>query len=82
MTQCARDASGEESTRPPQRRCSFGVVLAGNRGEPGLQFVPNVGRRGLYALPIPMGIEGIVQQPPGRRLLLKGGEEVDQRELD
>ena len=29
-----------------------------------------------------MGIEGIVQQPPGLSLLLKVGEEVDQRELD
>src|SRR5713101_9095829 len=66
----------------PTKGDSFGVVLSGNRGEPGLQFLPNIVRRRLYALPTPMGIEGIVQQPPGLRLLLKVGEEVDQRELD
>src|SRR5262245_56882316 len=29
-----------------------------------------------------VGIEGIVHQSPGLRVLLKGGEEVDQREFD
>jgi hypothetical protein len=62
-------ASDDASTRILHRGCSFGVVLSGTRGEPGLQFLPNVSRRGLYALTIPMGIEGIVQQSPGLRLL-------------
>jgi hypothetical protein len=75
-------ASGDASTRLPHRGGSFGVGRSGRRCEPGLQFVPNVVRRRLYALPTPMGIEGIVQQPPGLRLLLKVGEEVDQREID
>jgi hypothetical protein len=40
--------SGDESTRIPRWGCVFEVVLSGARGEPGLQFVPNVFRRGLH----------------------------------
>jgi hypothetical protein len=60
LAKLAMVASGDESPRIPHRGCSVGVVLSGTRGEPGLQCLPNVVRRRLYALPTPMGIEGIV----------------------
>ena len=54
----------------------------GARGEPGLQFVPNIFRRSLDSLSVPMGIKRIVQQVPNLGVPLKVGKEVDQREFD
>ena len=61
---------------------SFGTWFSGDRCEPGLQFAPDVFRRGLDSLGVPMGIEGVVQQFPGLGLPLEMGEKVNQRELD